>query len=404
MKIKLFFIKILMFSLPIALLSCPSKKDDNTALLLLLLLFQIQNETCTNSFYTDPAAAPANRVDVVITGDGYTSADLTKFENDAQNMLRNFVNTEPFKEYCNYFNFHLVKAASVQSGADHPEKNIYVDTLFDSTYNCQSTQRLVCVSNSKVYNYLNNNTKLNPLNQQDIILVIVNDLEYGGSGGALSVASANSSSAEIAVHEIGHSFGLLADEYDYGTCSTVTEPTQVNVTIETNPALIKWNDWISPGTAIPTTSAIDALPGLYAGAKYCPSGVYRPTYNSKMRNLARPFEQINEEQLVKRIYNFVSPVDAVIPGTASIALGSGNTQEFKVSVMNPKTNPIQINWYLDNILQKDSSNLKQLTLSGSTLSSGAHILRVDVSDTTFKVKKDPSKVLQDSFTWNIQVN
>ena len=77
---------------------------------------------------------------------------------------------------------------------------------------------------------------------------------------------------------------------------------------------IKWNQWIDAATPVPTFSTVNGVPGLYEGAAYCDTGLYRPTFDSKMRSLNRPFEAINTEQLLKRIYNLVDPIDDRLAG------------------------------------------------------------------------------------------
>jgi hypothetical protein len=139
----------------------------------------------------------------------------------------------------------------------------------------------------------------------------VNDPAYGGSGGAVAVSSTHPDAVEIVLHELGHSLGLLADEYGGPPppeCNASVEPPEVNATRSTDRAAIKWNYWINASTDLPTLSTAAGMPGLYPGAKYCDTGLYRPTYNSKMRSLFQSFEQINTE-LIKRYYNFASPID-----------------------------------------------------------------------------------------------
>src|SRR5687768_6570141 len=88
----------------------------------------------------------ANRVDIVILGDGYTAADMQKYHNDVQNLVAQFFNHDPFREYRNFFNVHRVDVVSSQSGADHPELDSFVSTALDATYNCNQTQRLICIN------------------------------------------------------------------------------------------------------------------------------------------------------------------------------------------------------------------------------------------------------------------
>gem|GEM_PF-1210534 len=343
---------------------------------------------------------PANRVDFVILGDGYTASELTKYANDVENAVNGFFNQEPFKEYQNYFNVHRVDVISNESGADHPP--IYKNTAFDATYN----GRIFYVSTSKVNTVLSNS--VNP-DQRDIILVIVNDATYGGSGGSIAVASTHSASIELVLHEVGHSFGLLADEYNSGgvNCPGTVEPSQPNVTLETNRDVIKWNHgggpptgWIDPATPVPTLSTSNGIPGLYEGAYYCSLGVYRPTYNSKMRNLNRPFEQINEEQLVKRVYNWASPMDSSSPSESEVTLQANETQLFQVEVLEPMTHTLKVEWYVDD---QSQSNSLQFNVASNSFEQGVHTVRVMVEDLTSKVRYDPANVLTDQRSWTVSV-
>src|SRR5215213_1970815 len=157
-----------------------------SVLLLILCLPQIalaeQVETIVNN------GSATNRVDIAILGDGYTSADMQKYRNDVQAVMTQFFNGEPFREYRNFFNVHRIDVISSQSGADHPERNpaVFVNTALDATYNCNSTQRLICINLSKANTIAGNS--VSPA-QRDIVFVIVNDSEYGGSGGSIPVTS-----------------------------------------------------------------------------------------------------------------------------------------------------------------------------------------------------------------------
>jgi IgA peptidase M64 len=326
----------------------------------------------------------ANRVDLVILGDGYTSTEMEKYATDVENAVQGFFAQEPFKEYQRYFNVHRVDVTSAESGADHPEDvpPTSKDTAFDATYNCTGIERLICVDVSKVDTVLGNSVGAD---QRDMVLVLVNDTEYGGSGGSIAVASLHLAAIELVLHEVGHSFGLLADEYDSGPpppCDNTIEPPEVNVTRETDRDLIKWNvgggpptGWIDPTTPIPTTSTDPGVPGLYEGAKYCPTGLFRPTYNSKMRNLGPPFEQINEEQLVKRIYNFVSPLDSTRPSATNLVLHQGMSRVFKVSVPKPLTHLLKIRWSVDGVV---TGKKRRFKLNSAGLSLGDHTIKVTV--------------------------
>jgi len=351
---------------------------------------------------------PSNRVDLVVLGDGHTSTEMGKFATDVENTVQEFFAQEPFKEYQRYFNVHRVDVTSAESGVDHPEDvpPISKDTAFDATYNCAGIERLICVNVSKVDTVLSNSVGAD---QRDMVLVLVNDTEYGGSGGSIAVASLNLAVVELVLHEIGHSFGLLADEYDYGppTCHITVEPPEVNVTRETDRDLIKWNagggppsGWIDLATPIPTLLTDPGVPGLYEGAKYCSTGLYRPTYASKMRVLGPPFEQINEEQLIKRVYNWVSPLDSSSPSSSDVALVLGDSQDFQVIVPTPETHSLAVTWYVD--YSAVATGLT-FTFNSAMFGTGPHTVQVIVEDPTSRVRNDPENVLRDNRTWMVTV-
>lgn len=349
----------------------------------------------------------ANRVDLAIVGDGYIAGELDNYATDAESVVQGIFSQEPFREYQNYFNVHRIDVVSQQSGADHPESGVFVDTTFDATYNCGGIQRLICVDTTKV-DLVIGRSAIEPT-MRDMVLVIVNDPEYGGSGGAVAVASTHPAVVELVLHESGHSFGLLADEYDSSppACANAVEPPEPNATIQTARDLIKWNrsggppqGWIALDTEVPTAGSVPGLPGLYQGARYCVSGMYRPTFNSKMRSLGFPFEQINEEQLVKRIYNLVSPLDSSRPRATRLVLQQGVNRGFQVSVPKPLTHLLKIHWSVDGV---GKGKGRTFTLDSGSLSPGDHTVKVTVQDPTVKVRTDPANVLKEHRTWKVRV-
>jgi len=342
---------------------------------------------------------PSNRVDVVILGDGYTAAEMSKYQSDIRQFVARVFEQEPFKEYQRFFNVHRIDVASAESGSDHPENGTFRNTAFDSTYNCAAILRLICANNTKVRNAVNNS--LAPA-QTDLVILIVNDTTYGGSGGSIAIASIDPSAVEIILHEAGHTFGLLADEYTSSPpeCFNTFEPSEANVTRETARASIKWNAWIDASTTLPTTSPLSGLVGLYQGARYCTSGLYRPTFNSKMYSLGRPFEQVNSQQLVRRIYDRVSPVDSFAPSSRSLSLTTAQSQTFSVSTPAPLTHALSVSWTVDGQPAGDSSSV---TVNAGALGAGTHTVAATVRDQTTLVRTDPEQLLTESVAWVVDV-
>ena len=235
-------------------------------------------------------------------------------------------------------------------------------------------------------------------------MVLVNDDEYGGSGGAFPVASTHELSAELMLHELGHSFGLLADEYAGGgpACNNSVEPPEVNVSLESTAASIKWSYWIEPGTPVPATDSRPGLVSAYEGAKYCDSGLYRPTFNSKMRSVSQPFEQVNTEQLIRRIYNFVSPIDAVSPTTVELRSETCESLEFSVKTpgeLHPLPGTLEASWRINGEMVATGNSL---TVASCVLPIGSHRIEVEVRDETAAVRQDLNDALVGRFGWDLE--
>ena len=341
---------------------------------------------------------PSNRIDVAFLGDGYRSDELAKYAADVDAIAAALFQQEPFRSYRSYFNIHRVDVVSAQSGSDHPASGIFRDTALGSAYDCASITRLICVDLGVVNDVLLRNLVAD---RRDVVIVLVNDPEYGGSGGAAAVASVHPAVVEVMLHEMGHTLGLLADEYDYQSelCTSAGEPFAANATIETDRTRLKWRQWIDAQTPVPTYySANPETPGLYEGAQYCPHGKHRPTYDSKMRSLDRPFEQVNSEELTKRFYDFVSPIDELTRETVHDADGSADV--FRVRTPRPFSHGLNVHWWIDGRLASERATLR---VPSGSLAAGTHRVSVTVSDPTPFVRHDPDKVLQESRSVEIVV-
>jgi hypothetical protein len=386
---------------------------------------------------TGPAA---NRVDFLIIGDGYTAAQSAQFNTDATNVASQFFSISPYSVYQNYFNIHTLFIASSQSGADHPPYNPscgysdpnccsdstmlsdplqgqMVDTAFDGRFCADWIHRLLVVNDSKVM------AAAAVVPDWDQILVIVNDATYGGSGGTTSVISMASMAAQIAQHEFGHSFVNLADEYEsaspgYPSCSDITGPAcESNVTNVTNRPQIKWNPWILPTTPIPTPpdfGAYDGLVGLFEGARYLTTGMYRPGLDCIMRSLGSPFCQVPSQSYVLKLYNGgwgvpTSGISLVEPDTVSpitpLLLTHPATQVFHADILEPVGGPpVQISW-LDNGIPILGTSGNTLTYTTNASSLGLHYITLHVKDMTSLVHPAMAGMaLDDEYTWVVTVS
>ena len=168
-----------------------------------------------------------------------------------------------------------------------------LNTALGTVIGCYGIDRLVCADESKVFTAVG---AVTAADARDVIIVVANSTTYGGAGGNIGTMTMHPQSIEIALHEIGHTAFKLADEYDYGTCDASTEPSEANATRASTRSTAKWASFISSGTPVPTQpgSYANGTVGLFVGAKYCTSGLYRPTENSRMRALGQPWHAVNE--------------------------------------------------------------------------------------------------------------
>ena len=339
----------------------------------------------------------SNRLDIVVAGDGYTSAEMGKYAGDVNGFLAAMFAQQPWAEYRPLMNIYRADVISPQSGASHPERGAMSTTAFSASYNCGGLLRLVCVDVREVNAVIGRSFGAA---QHDLVFIIVNDTAYGGSGGPISVVSLNPASVEIALHEIGHTLGLLGDEYtdQPPPCTIVSEPPFANVTVQTARDAIKWNAWIAPSTPLPTAGPSSGVPGIYVGAHYCPSGVYRPTFNSKMRTLGQPYEQVNTEQLVRRFYNFVTPLDGASPNASTVTIPAAGSVTFQVNPPALATHADTVTWQLDGATVAAGPSL---VVPAAALPAGTHTLSAVIRDTTPFVRSDPSGLLQTTRVWTI---
>lgn len=334
-----------------------------------------------------------NRISLVILGDGYTEAEMLKYSTDVDLLVQGLFRQEPYASYADLFSVFRVDVISNESGASHPEREIKRDTALGSYYNCGNMQRLVCVNNDLVAQVLGRSV---PPELRDLVVVLVNDTEYGGSGGRYPVASTHPEVVELMLHEMGHSLGLLADEYSTGTCNGDIEPAQVNSTRDISSiAAIKWSHWLDEATELPTPTRTLGVPGAYEGSSFCPTGMYRPTFDSKMRSLGRPFDSINTEQLIRRFYNFVSPIDSVLPAEGDVTAG-GEVVDFAVE----RPLDLSVSWWLDDA---PVGTTPTFSIDTSQLSPGSHTVRVEVRDDTPRVRVDTRQALVETARWTLVV-
>jgi hypothetical protein len=225
------------------------KRKSGAAACFLLVLSAAQVHAQATMQQILQNGATASRLNIVMLSEGYTSQQLPGFANDATTMLNKLLNTPPFKEYSSYFNAFVIAVASRESGSDHPATGVFRDTFFNSTFDSFGISRLLTIPpNDRDDDYANGRGRVDSLLQllmpeYDLVILVVNDSQFGGSGGIPAITSLHPGGPEIVVHELGHSFAGLGDEYStpFPGYPEIEEP---NTTRETRRDFIKWRAWI----------------------------------------------------------------------------------------------------------------------------------------------------------------
>lgn len=346
----------------------------------------------------------ANRLRMIFLAEGYTALQEADFERDVARINNGFKSKLFYNIYSNAINVFSSFKASEESGADDPLNEIYVNTAFDATFNTNGIDRLLTVSTKKVNTFLNTEY-LNYDPSLDIVIVVVNSTKYGGSGGQIAVTSVESSAPEVAIHEVGHSFAKLADEYDTNYEGWVRVEER-NATAKTTRSEIVWNNWIDDSTPLPTPKTapyLEGVVGLFEGANYSSTGWYRPSYSCEMRSLGKEFCSVCTESHVVELYKQVALVDSLYPSPSTFVFLS-QTEALTLYTL-PIDQPIEVVWRIDQreVGRGDSLNLAE-ALAGFEV--GARVTLIATArDTTGLVKNSLYlSQLQEEVEWRVVVD
>ena len=291
----------------------------------------------------------SQRFNIVIMGDGYQASEQAKLATDVKAFVDLLRATAPYTDLWCGINVFRIDVVSTDSGADDPGtcgdgsagSGATPRTYFNSTFCSDGNVRRLLSCNDDTAHDL----AVAQVPEVLISMVIVNTTEYGGSSdGRVAKFSTAASSAEIALHEMGHLAFGFADEYDCRTCVAGEtgqdhygggEPGQPNVTKNTDPATIKWKTSLTAaGDGLPTTQNGDCTKqdsqgnpkavtyvGAYEGANYFHCGCYRPSFNCRMRALNNPFCLVCQQVIRDTLAPFL-PAESLTLTTPSIAFSN----------------------------------------------------------------------------------
>ncbi len=351
----------------------------------------------------------ADRLDIVVVGDGYTADQLDRFHADAKEKWGEITGVEPYTTYQNLFNVWTVDAVSPESGVSgDPAQGDVKSTALGSYFWCDGVERLLCVDQDKVDSYVAKAP------QADLVVVLANSTKYGGAGynepsaklgyeGISTASAGNAKSGQVAIHETGHSLGKLADEYFYPDTPgyehySGPEAEQSNISILTADRMAadrtKWYRWLGE------TSPDGGTVGAYEGGGYYVTGLSRPTDGSIMRILGKPFNLPGVEAMIAGFYRHAS---IATPGTSTArTLRSSDTARIVVPRL-AGARQLTVRWYLDGRELRRYEGRTAVPVRGLGLGRGAHDLTVRVADRTASVR-DPGIAagLRGAVRWEVR--
>jgi hypothetical protein len=231
---------------------------------------------------------PNKSVDVAFIAEGYTAGEMDKFHDDVKKMSDSLLSEDPFAHYEKRFNIWAVDAVSQESGTDVPGEGIYVNTALNSSFYTFNIDRYVTTLDIKS---VNDYAAVVP---HDVIIVLVNSSRYGG-GGVYNYYSGtttgNRLSQQVFMHEFGHGFAGLADEYFTSEVAYEefypldTEPWEPNITTMVDFGS-KWKKLIAKRTPVPTPAEEEFknVTGVFEGGGYSEKGIFRPEMDCRMKS------------------------------------------------------------------------------------------------------------------------
>jgi hypothetical protein len=331
------------------------------------------------------SGSPKNRVNYVILADGYTSTTVntTLITHVNAAMAERFTPElgQPYLRYKNFVNVCLLKTVSQTDGIGNGP------TIFSCTGDDAS--RLANCNTQVAQQQLNANTPAGmTVSWHSIVL---NGTRWWNTGSTWMLWSGgNADGPKAALHEGGHGFHQLADEYCAAGTGAACGPNgggpngqefpEVNSTGNGMNSGDKWPMWLGVtqvGLAVPDKGAT-GVQGLFVGSNYVDTGQYRPSSNSKMNSLFgntldTSFNAVTREKMVLDIWRFVTPIDSTVPPAGAVS----NPTSLTVNVIDPAV--INVDWSVDGAVRVMNGGTTFIVTSQG-LPSGSHTISAKAYD------------------------
>lgn len=342
----------------------------------------------------------SKRVDVTIVSAGFPKSDARKVKRMANRLKDGLLKVEPFRNYPAYINFHLVRVDDADASSSRIAIRIDGETL-----SCDDDTA------AEYADYAPDSDLL-------VVLCNVSDVRSTARGARITI-DVSLDMGRTFLHEMGHAFGDLDDEYedettapDFPLFDEDGEVLHPNVTRVSNPKLVKWHYWV-PKTW-QSAYQKNRLPSghqvaCYEGGYYRAKGVWRPEQNCLMQRGNR-YCVVCFEEVEKHFYNLIAPIDAASPRQAMLGLWRDDRVSFEAVAISTVGGRRRIGkfkgfWYVDGESRRPSKVDKQtitLDVSGGELGPGLHEVGLRVDFSNDRVRRD-NGFLSSSRGWTLDV-
>ena len=298
------------------------------------------------------------RIDVAVMGDGFTidAPDQALEEKWAKLCLDVLWSEASYGEYRDYFNYYFVRLASLEEGVDpalSPEEKKKIEeknktrtrkrkTEYSTALDCKAAgpQGQVMADRRLVYHWLKVGAREVPGADDDGLVIAFARFGILGMGGG-GVANVGRPDRSVTVHEFGHAFGGLLDEYAVNPTKPPYEVRAANASMTNDPAKVPWAHFLEkkvPGV------------GVFEGGATFKQGVWKPARSCAMNSAGNMnYCPVCREAVILRIYNHCSPIDAAGPVAERVTVRAGQTADLFVVPMRPEKHDVEVQWWIERL-------------------------------------------------------
>ena len=295
---------------------------------------------------------PHDKVDLVFLAEGYVAGDRDKFKADVDRMSAALFSIEPYASLKDRFNVRAVFRPSADRGMDEPRQRIYKKTVLSASFNAFDLDRyMLCEEGHRL-------REMAAQVPYDAIVILVDSQRYGGGGiynDYCITTVDNERSPGVFIHEFGHAFAGLADEYYTSDVSyndfypKGVEPLEPNITALLDPARVKWKDLLSPGIAVPTDWGKEKIESLQADRlknrqemkKELDAAQQKGLKEAEVKKIRDKFDKKNKDiaaslEAVRKNYGSLEDKVGVFEGAGYSAKGLYRPMIYCIMISSPK--------------------------------------------------------------------